>query len=150
MWDHDVPDDVAYRAVVETSAPVERVWALLADHAEYSSWSILATSRLVEPGRPAPNGVGAVRFFGFGRIGSLEEVVAFEPPHRLAYRIVGGLPIASYRAEVRLTPMDTGTRIEWTGGVARGPKPVRRVVTAALAGVPKRLARDLGRAAARG
>jgi len=75
-------------------APVERVWALLADARSWSSWSRLTASGLAEeaPGTD-PNAVGALRRFAVGPGASFERVVAYEPPHHLAYELVSGLPI---------------------------------------------------------
>ena len=54
---------------------------------------------------------------------------ALEPPRRLEYELVSGLPIRDYRAEVTLTPSAGGTEIRWhsrfnaklpgSGGLAR-------------------------------
>ena len=42
-----------------------------------------------------------------------EEITAFEPPKYLAYRLVGGIPVRNYEAEVRFDPSDSGTSILW-------------------------------------
>jgi hypothetical protein len=49
------------------------------------------------------------------RVGSREEIVAYDPPHHLAYTILSGLPVRDYRADVRLEPDGAGTRIVWGG-----------------------------------
>jgi uncharacterized protein YndB with AHSA1/START domain len=144
---HAVPLDVAYRHEVIADAPAEAVWEVLTDYAGYASWSMLPTSTVVRPGDA--DGVGAARFFGGGRIGATEEVVDVEPGRRLVYRIVGGVPVASYRGEVILEPVDGRTRIVWRGGVGRGPRPLRRVVSVLLGIVPSHLARGVAREAER-
>ena len=108
-----------------SSAPVERVWGLLADARGWSTWSRLTSSRLAEeaPG-PDPNAVGALRRFSVGPGASLERVVAYDPPHHLAYELVSGLPITDYRADVTLAPTPGGgTSIEWRARY-RGRPPV--------------------------
>ena len=37
----------------------------------------------------------------------------FDPPHRLGYDLVSGLPLRDYHADVTLTPDGDGTHIRW-------------------------------------
>jgi hypothetical protein len=54
----------------------------------------LMRCRLVSPGEPAPNGVGAVREIRAGGLRFVERITHYEPEVRLDYRIIGGtLPI---------------------------------------------------------
>lgn len=147
MTANAVPTDVAYRHVVVADAPIERVWEHLVDHGRYADWSWLPSSRVVAAGDA--DGVGAIRFLGVGRLGAVEQVVAVEPGRRLVYRIVSGVPAASYRGEVVLEPIGDRTRIVWSGAVARGPRPLRRLYSLLLGIVPGQLARGLARAAER-
>lgn len=96
------------------SAPIERVWARYTDHASWSTWAGLGRVTLAREGTPAPNGVGCVRQFAAGGMGLQEEVLTFEPPHRMTYRICrGGGPIADHHGEVLMQPRDGGTDITW-------------------------------------
>jgi hypothetical protein len=104
-----------YRVEARTAAPVEEVWPLLGEAARWRDWSFLTRSGLVREGSPDPDGVGAVRVFTLYGIGSREEVVVWDPPHHLAYRILSGFPVRDYRADVTLERTGTGTRIEWAG-----------------------------------
>lgn len=70
---------------------------------------------LLEPGPGEPEGVGALRRFAVGPVGSVEEVVAWEPPQHLAYVARRGLPVRAYRADVRLEPDGSGTLVRWSG-----------------------------------
>jgi uncharacterized protein YndB with AHSA1/START domain len=107
-----------------SAAPPERVFALLADARSWSRWAPFDEST-VEEGE----GVGELRRFQRGRRTTRERVTALEPPHRLAYELVSGVPVRDYRAEVTLTPTNGGTEIRWqsrfnakipgTGGLAR-------------------------------
>src|SRR3954454_18964987 len=102
----------SYEVTEVSSAPPDKVFALLADGAGWSKWAgaMIVRSWWEREGDPAPGGVGAIRALGLGRIGSREEIVAYAPPHHLDYTILSGLPVRGYRADVRLTPEGGGTR----------------------------------------
>jgi len=42
-----------------------------------------------------------------------EELTAFEPPERLAYKLLAGMPVRDYRAEVLLSEAGAGTELRW-------------------------------------
>ena len=108
--------------VRSTTAPIERVWELLADHRGYPAWSTMTGAELEREGDPPPNGVGAIRVLRTGPGKSREEVVAFEPPTHLAYTLLSGLPAKDYRADVHLSPEPGGgTRIDWQSSFRSGP-----------------------------
>ena len=96
-----------------SDAPVEKVWAVLADARRWKEWTALRTSELEREGSPDPDGVGALRLLGAGPVRTREEVVEFEPPHRLVYEMRSGMPIRGYRAEVTLSRWGGGTEISW-------------------------------------
>jgi uncharacterized protein YndB with AHSA1/START domain len=107
----------SYEVVGHSAAPVEKVFEVLADGAGWSRWAgpMVVKSWWEREGTPPPGGVGAIRALGMKRVGSREEIVAYEPPTHLAYTILSGLPVRDYRADVRLSPDGSGTRIEWSG-----------------------------------
>jgi uncharacterized protein YndB with AHSA1/START domain len=130
-------------------APIERVWTRYTDHVSWSGWAGLGRVRLAREGTPPPNGVGCVREFTGGGMRLQEEVLTFEPPHRMTYRIVrGGGPIADHLGEVLFASRDGGTDVTWRcrfrsripglGGLLR--LGITRVFRGALRG----LERDLG------
>lgn len=95
-------------------APIERVWARYTDHVSWSAWAGMGTVRLARQGVPPPNGVGALREITSFGVTLIEEVLSFEPPRRMTYRIVrGGLPIADHQGEVQFEARDGGTLITW-------------------------------------
>jgi hypothetical protein len=107
---------LSYDVRATTSAPLEVVWPLIGEAHRWRDWAGFTTSKLLREGTPAPDGVGALRRFGVGPIGSEERVVAWEPPHHLAYEIVKGYPARRYRADVELASLpDGGTSIHWQG-----------------------------------
>ena len=107
----------SYVVVAHSPAPPEKVFEVLADGAGWSRWAgpMVMKSWWEREGTPAPGGVGAIRALGSKRVGSREEIIAYDPPTHLAYTILKGLPVRDYRADVHLTPDGDGTRIEWRG-----------------------------------
>lgn len=96
------------------AAPIETVWARYTDHASWTDWAGLSRARVVRAGDPPPNGVGCVREFSNLGVSVDEEVVSFDPPRRMTYRILrGGLPISDHLGEVLMQPHDSGTLIIW-------------------------------------
>jgi uncharacterized protein YndB with AHSA1/START domain len=105
----------SYEVTARSSAPPERVFALLADATSWPRWAgpVIAHGSWERQGDPPPGGVGAIRKLGrwpqFGR----EEIVAYEPPTHHAYTMLSGQPVRNYRADVRLTPDGAGTLVTW-------------------------------------
>jgi uncharacterized protein YndB with AHSA1/START domain len=91
-----------------SSAPPERVWALLADVSTWPQWADFEEAK-VESG----SGLGELRAFRRGRTRTRERVTVFEPSQRLGYDLVSGIPIRDYHADVTLTPENGGTHIRW-------------------------------------
>jgi len=106
---HMVQIDVA----AVSAAKPDVVYALLADGSTWPTWSPIGSFELERPGPMAPEGLGAVRVFRTGRTVSREELVELVPGRRLSYRLLSGLPLRGYRADVDLTPAGTGTTIRW-------------------------------------
>jgi uncharacterized protein YndB with AHSA1/START domain len=97
------------------NAPVQAVWDRYTDHVSWSTWAGLGTVQLERHGTPPPNGVGCVRVFSnLGLKVVYEEVLSFEPPRRMTYRIVRGpVPLKDHHGEVLFEPTESGTRIVW-------------------------------------
>jgi uncharacterized protein YndB with AHSA1/START domain len=136
-----------YEVSAVSAAPVETVFELLADGAGWSAWAgpMVVRSWWEREGDPAPGGVGAIRALGLPRLGSREEIVAYDPPQHLAYVILSGLPVKRYRADVRLVAEAGGTRITWSGVfVPKLPGTgflLRAFLVLAVGGFARRLAR---------
>jgi Polyketide cyclase / dehydrase and lipid transport len=137
---------LSYDVHATTSAPIDVVWPLIGEASRWRDWTAFPTAKLRREGTPAPDGVGALRHFGFGPMGSDEEVLAWEPPHHLAYTIVKGYPVRGYRADVELSSRpDGGTAIHWHGRYdAKVPgtgRLLEAVTEALMANFAKRLVR---------
>ncbi|NKI34174.1 SRPBCC family protein [Wenzhouxiangella sp. XN79A] len=102
--------------ITETIAlPIDRAFELLADHADYHRFPGITRSELLQEGTPAPNGLGALRRVALGRVVLDEEITGFEPPDRLAYRVIASKPVEVVHegGVIELTEVPEGTRIRW-------------------------------------
>lgn len=111
--------DAAVERVVE--APVERVWAFLAEPKSYAGW-VSGTSRIRHADRNWP-AVGAQLHHCWGvgplRVRDRTTVVAAEPPHRLVL-LARARPVGVVRAEIAVTGQPDGTRIVLTEELLSG------------------------------
>jgi uncharacterized protein YndB with AHSA1/START domain len=96
-----------------TSADVETVWSLVADANSYPQWGPWNDGGY-RPAGAGPSREGSIQWFRYGRrTVSVEEVLEVDQPRRLVYRVVSGLPVRNYHAEVTLIPTPGGTTIHW-------------------------------------
>jgi uncharacterized protein YndB with AHSA1/START domain len=134
------------------SAPPATVFAAVTDHKRLEEWQKGTRVTLEKTGVPAPNGLGAVRKISTGPMSIYEEVVRWEEPHQMDYRLIRGLPLRDHLGEIRFKPTpEGGTLIEYrirywvpwyAGGSVVGRlagRQLQRVIGAALA----KLAREL-------
>lgn len=90
------------------------VYDLLVEGPSWPRWSPIESFELERPGRPAPEGVGAIRVFRLGRTTGRDQILERVHNARFAYSSLSGLPVRDYVGEVDLTPTtDGGTRIRW-------------------------------------
>lgn len=95
-------------------APLQSVWDRYTDHRSWTQWAGLGTVELERQGLPPPNGVGCVRVISNLGVRICEEVLTFEPPTRMSYRLVRGfVPIKDHLGEVLFETHDGGTRVTW-------------------------------------
>jgi uncharacterized protein YndB with AHSA1/START domain len=95
-------------------APIEAVWNRYTDHRSWTNWAGLGTVTLDREGSPSPNGVGCVRMISRAGVRVFEEVVSFEPPRRMSYRVVkGGIPIKNHLGEVEFEARGEQTLVTW-------------------------------------
>ena len=134
-------------------ASPERVFAAITDHVGFGKCLHIAM-RVEREGVPAPNGLGAVRVVPSRGFSVREEVVRWEPPHAMDYRVVSGAPLQNHLGEIRVTPDGSGSRIDYqirfalpwylggamVGGVLAGM--LRKEISAGL----QRMAAELMRA----
>ena len=96
------------------AAPLEVVFDRYTDHVSWTKWAGLGNVELAREGVPAPNGVGCVRVIKTAGVGVHEEVISFERPRRMSYRLIKGpVPMRDHLGEVAFDDEDGGTRITW-------------------------------------
>jgi hypothetical protein len=96
------------------AAPVRQVWERYTDHVSWSEWAGMGRVRLDREGVPPPNGVGCVRAIGPAVATAFEEILSFEIPQRMTYRVIrGGIPIKDHLGEVLFEAQGDATLITW-------------------------------------
>lgn len=95
------------------AAPPETVFEVLTDHRGMGSFLPVRKIELEREGDPAPNGLGAIRSIHAVGPPIREEVIAYEPPRRFAYRMISGAPVRDHVGTVELTPAGEGTRMSY-------------------------------------
>lgn len=93
------------------AASPQTVFAVLTEHANYAAVTPLRKSALEREGDPPPNGIGAIRVLSAVGPPLREEVIAYEPPSRFAYKLLSGAPVRNHVGTVELHADDAGTRM---------------------------------------
>ena len=95
--------------------PIEEVFAILSDHANYAQFKAIEQSNLLIKGKHEINGLGAVREIISGGSNLHEEIVAYEPPYKLGYKVVKSkpLPYNHQLGEITLKDKDGKTHVTW-------------------------------------
>jgi carbon monoxide dehydrogenase subunit G len=94
-------------------APLAQVFEFLADHDNFASM-FGGSIRVVKAGHTEPHGVGSVRRIGPGPLSFDEEIVTFERPNRIEYKIVRGGPLKDHLGTILLKPSGEGTELDYT------------------------------------
>jgi uncharacterized protein YndB with AHSA1/START domain len=95
------------------AAPPETVWEVVADLRGMSEYTRFRKVEIEREGDPPPNGVGAIRVMHLIGPPVREEIIAFEPPRRLAYRLLSGLPVRDHAGTIELEAAGQGTRMSY-------------------------------------
>ena len=100
-----------YRVSRFVAARPATVWTVVSQHADMSQWTPYRRSVLEAVGEPAPNGVGAIRALYLLGPPTREQITEFEPPRRLRYVLLSGLPFRDYSGEVTVTAEGKGATL---------------------------------------
>ena len=100
---------------IHIDAPIEQVWELFADYEGYTDIKEVSSAKLLQEGRDERAGVGAVREARLQGIKFVEDIVIFEPPNCLEYRVKKcTMPIRHEIGRMEFTPSNDGTDLHWT------------------------------------
>lgn len=91
-------------------------WTMVAEPARINLWSPVRVHGVDFGDGGHYSGVGALRRVPLPALGgrALEEVVSIaDPGRRFAYHVYAGAPFRWHRADIRLSPSPSGTRVEW-------------------------------------
>lgn len=134
--------------VHEFRAPVQRVFAYLAEHENLGELFGTRVER-VRDGELQRNGVGSCRRLSFGGLLPFEETVtSFAPDERIAYRITRGTPMREHEGVMAFASTEGGgTRLDYRirfGSPVPGLAPlVARVLHGSVARGLRKLDRDV-------
>ncbi|MFJ1459862.1 SRPBCC family protein [Nocardia wallacei] len=95
-------------------APVADVFDWLTDATNFQRVPLVRRVTLVRPGNVAEHGVGAVRLVVTPLLRLSEEIVEYDPPRLMRYRILNSFPpLRSQDGVLRFDPVEGGTRVRW-------------------------------------
>jgi polyketide cyclase/dehydrase/lipid transport protein len=114
METQDMGGDIHVGGSAHSRATPAAVFALLKDSSSWPRWSMFISSGMERPGDGDPEGVGAIRTFATRVSRTRELVTKLVPGRQLSYQLLSGFPFRNYHADVVLTPLSDGTRIDWT------------------------------------
>ena len=100
-------------ATRKIAAPLSAVWALVDNVETWSTWGPFETAELERTGSTNRGGVGAIRRSRSGRWTTREEVTVYKPGRRVSYRVLSGIPVRDYDAEVTLEQHGARTVVTW-------------------------------------
>ncbi|HEY6780734.1 MAG TPA: SRPBCC family protein [Thermoleophilaceae bacterium] len=104
----------SFTLVRTAAAPAETVFDVLTDHRGYPSFTPLRKVVLEQEGAPDPDGIGAIRRLHAVGPPMREEVLEYDRPHRMSYRLLSGAPVRDHVGTVVLTPYGEGTQVVYT------------------------------------
>jgi len=123
------------------AAPPQTVFEVLTEHHLYASFTPMRRSVIEREGDPAPNGVGAIRVLTSVGPPLREEVIAYVPPTRFAYRLLSGVPVRDHVGTVELQEDGAGTRMVYA--VRTFPTLPTRIAGAAVVATVKQAIKAL-------
>ena len=92
-------------------APPSVVWDVISTHTGMPQWTPYRRAVLERAGQPERDGVGAIRSLHLLGAPTREEIIDFDPPRRLRYRLLSGLPFRDYEGEITVVAEGIGSRL---------------------------------------
>ncbi|HEX4725769.1 MAG TPA: SRPBCC family protein [Pseudonocardiaceae bacterium] len=102
------------QAVRRIDRPASTVWRAVADHRGIAGWGPGMAVDMERDGEPDAAGVGAIRVITGPGVRIREEITAFEPERRIAYRALSGIPLPGWAGEIELAERAGATTIRWS------------------------------------
>ena len=95
--------------------PIDEVFSILSDHANYAQFKAIEQSNVLVKGKRETNGLGAVREIISGGSNLHEEIVAYDRPYKLGYKVVKSkpLPYDHQLGEITLKDENGKTHVTW-------------------------------------
>jgi uncharacterized protein YndB with AHSA1/START domain len=103
-----------FTLVRTADAPAETVFDVLTDYRAYPDFTSLRRAELEREGAPERNGVGAIRKLYAVGPPLREEIIGYERPRELSYRLLSGAPVRDHVGTVRLQPYGEGTQVSYS------------------------------------
>ena len=103
----------AFTVDARSTRSPEVIFDLLARSANWPEWSLIDEAIIQRQGEKHADGVGSVREFRTGKNVIVEEITRFERPERISYRLLSGLAVRDYHANIDLEAVEGGTAISW-------------------------------------
>jgi hypothetical protein len=101
-----------------------QVWDLISIQTNWSIWSPARRVTLDPEGSPEPDGLGAVRLMHAGPVTAREEIIVYDAPAHMAYRLLGSFPARDYVSHIRLIEAEASTELTWSAEWADRPGPL--------------------------
>jgi len=98
------------------NAPAAEVFAAISNHEGYARFAGVDKAELLRHGETAKNGLGAVRRLKLGAITVDEEILSFESPNLMEYRIIAMRPKLFNHILGRVELVENGgkTTVTWS------------------------------------
>jgi uncharacterized protein YndB with AHSA1/START domain len=94
--------------------PPDQVFAYFAEHENLEAVFGAKVTRLSDGDDGSRNGVGSCRRLKVAPARAFEETVtAYVPDELIEYRVTRGTPLKDHLGQIRFTPSDGGTHLEW-------------------------------------
>ncbi len=100
----------------KVQADISEVFEMLIQHEKYKQFRVISHSSLIKKGEFEENGLGAKREIVSNSFKVVEDIVAFDRPNHLGYKIVQSKPfnIEHLLGDIRLESIDNGqTLVKW-------------------------------------
>ncbi|MEC3951674.1 SRPBCC family protein [Nocardia sp. CDC153] len=97
------------------AAPQPDVFDWLTDVTNYQRVPLVRRVTLVRPGHTNGNGEGAVRLVVTPLLRLTEEIVEYDPPRLMRYRLLNSVPpLRHQEGSIVCEPCKAGTRVRWS------------------------------------